>query len=138
MSNSWAVVTGASSGLGVGFAERLSADGYNVLLVARRQDLLRSVADRIRSTTGVEVEVWPADLTDREERARLAARMAQLDVSHLWLAALLTAAGLALGVVLLVRWVRLKESRLVLVGTICGMVASVLMVLIILVSPLFF
>lgn len=83
MSNSWAVVTGASSGLGVGFAERLAADGYNVLLVARRQDLLRSVADRIRSTTGVEVEVWPADLTDREERARLAARMAQLDVSHL-------------------------------------------------------
>lgn len=62
----------------------------------------------------------------------------QLDVSHLWLTALLTAADLVLGVVLLVRWARLKESRLVLVGTISGMVVSVLMVLIILVSALFF
>ncbi|MFJ6077012.1 hypothetical protein ACIQC0_01755 [Pseudarthrobacter sp. NPDC092419] len=62
----------------------------------------------------------------------------QLDVSHLWLTALLTAAGLVLGVVLLIRWARLKDSRLVLVGTISGLVVSVLMVLIILVSAVFF
>lgn len=62
----------------------------------------------------------------------------QMDVSHLWLSALLTAAALALGVVLLVRWARLRESRLVLVGTISGLVVSVLMVLIIVVSAVFF
>lgn len=62
----------------------------------------------------------------------------QLDVRHLWLSAVLTAAALVLGVVLLVRWARLKESRLVLVGTISGMVVSVLMVLVIVVSAVFF
>lgn len=76
------MVTGASSGLGVGFAERLASEGTNVLLVARRRDLLEKVAESIRGR-GVEAEVWPADLTDRGERARLAARMAELDVSHL-------------------------------------------------------
>ena len=62
----------------------------------------------------------------------------QLDVSYLWLTALLTAASLALGVVLLVRAARLKESRLVLIGTISGLVVSAIMVLLILVTALFF
>ena len=83
MSDSWAVVTGASSGLGVGFAERLADEGTNVLLVARRRDLLEDVAEAIRARGRVRAEVWPADLTDRAERARLVARMAELDVSHL-------------------------------------------------------
>lgn len=61
----------------------------------------------------------------------------QRDVSYLWLAALLTAASLALGVVLLVRSARLKESRLVLIGTISGLVVSVVLVLIILVTSVF-
>lgn len=83
MSNSWAVVTGASSGLGVGFARRLAAEGLNVLLVARRRELLETVAAELRSASGVEAEVWVADLTERVDRSRLAARMAELDVSHL-------------------------------------------------------
>ncbi|MDQ0870087.1 ABC-type Fe3+-siderophore transport system permease subunit [Arthrobacter sp. V1I9] len=62
----------------------------------------------------------------------------QLDVSYLWLTALLTAASIALGVVLLVRAARLKESRLVLIGTISGLVVSAIMVLLILVTSLFF
>jgi phosphoglycerol transferase MdoB-like AlkP superfamily enzyme len=62
----------------------------------------------------------------------------QLDVNYLWLTALLTAASLALGVVLLVRAARLKESRLVLIGTISGLVVSAIMVLLILVTALFF
>ena len=62
----------------------------------------------------------------------------QLDVSYLWLTALLTVAGIALGVMVLVRAVRYKESRLVLFGTISGMVASALMLLVILASSLFF
>jgi hypothetical protein len=62
----------------------------------------------------------------------------QLDVSYLWLTALLTVASLALGVVLLIRAVRLRESRLVLIGTISGLVVSAIMVLLILVTALFF
>ena len=62
----------------------------------------------------------------------------QLDVSYLWLTALLTAAGIVLGIVVLIRAVKYKESRLVLFGTISGMVVSAVMLLVILASTLFF
>jgi hypothetical protein len=62
----------------------------------------------------------------------------QLDVNYLWLAALLTVAGLVLGVLLLVRATKLRESRLVLFGTISGLVVTVVMALMILVSAVFF
>lgn len=62
----------------------------------------------------------------------------QLDINYLWLTAILTAAALVLGVVLVVRALRLKESRLVLFGTLSGLVVSVVMVLIILASAVFF
>lgn len=83
MNDSWAVVTGASSGLGVEFADRLAAEGANLLLVARREDLLDSVAARLRSRYGVRAESHPADLTDPAARADLRKRLAELDVSHL-------------------------------------------------------
>jgi len=62
----------------------------------------------------------------------------QLDVSYLWLTALLTAAGIALGIVVLIRAVKDKDSRLVLFGTISGLVVSAVMLLVILASTLFF
>jgi phosphoglycerol transferase MdoB-like AlkP superfamily enzyme len=62
----------------------------------------------------------------------------QLDVSYLWLTALLTAAGIALGIVVLIRAVKYKESRIVLFGTISGLVVSAVMLLVILVSTVFF
>jgi len=62
----------------------------------------------------------------------------QLDINYLWLTAILTAAALVLGVVLIVRARRLKESRLVLFGTLSGLVVSVVIVLIILASAVFF
>lgn len=62
----------------------------------------------------------------------------QLDVSYLWPTAILTAAALVLGIVLLVRAAKLKESRLVLFGTISGLVVSAVMVLMVLASAVFF
>jgi hypothetical protein len=62
----------------------------------------------------------------------------QLDVSYLWLTAILTAASFLLGIMLLVRSAKLKESRLVLFGTIAGLVVSLIMLLVILASALFF
>jgi hypothetical protein len=62
----------------------------------------------------------------------------QLDVSYLWLTGILTAASFVLGVMLLVRAAKLKESKLVLFGTIAGLVVSLVMLLVILASAVFF
>lgn len=56
-----AVVTGASAGLGVGFAEQLAAKGHDLLLVARRADRLEDLASKLRAG-GVKVDVAAADL----------------------------------------------------------------------------
>ncbi|MCX6046796.1 MAG: SDR family oxidoreductase [Chloroflexi bacterium] len=57
-----ALVTGASSGLGVDFARQLAEYGCHLLLVARREDRLHEVAQAIISQYGVEVTVLPLDL----------------------------------------------------------------------------
>ncbi|MCU1532043.1 MAG: hypothetical protein JWO49_1614 [Arthrobacter sp.] len=62
----------------------------------------------------------------------------QLDISYLWLTTILTAAAIVLGIMVLIRAVKYKESRLVLFGTISGIVVSAVMVLLILASALFF
>jgi hypothetical protein len=62
----------------------------------------------------------------------------QLDVSYLWLTGVLTAASFVLGIMLLVRSAKLKESRLVMFGTIAGLVVSLIMLLVILASAVFF
>ena len=67
----WAVVTGASSGIGRGFAERLAGDGLSLVLVARSVDTLRDIADDLRSRHHVPVEVLACDLTDAAARDQL-------------------------------------------------------------------
>ena len=62
----------------------------------------------------------------------------QLDIDYLWLSAILTAAAIVLGIMVLVRAVKLKESRLVLIGAICGLVVAAVQVLLVVSSALFF
>jgi hypothetical protein len=62
----------------------------------------------------------------------------QLDIDYLWLSAILTAAAIALGILVLVRAAKLKESRLVLLGAICGLVVAAVQVLLVVSSALFF
>jgi phosphoglycerol transferase MdoB-like AlkP superfamily enzyme len=62
----------------------------------------------------------------------------QVDVTYLWLTAILTTASIVLGNEVLVRAIKLKESKLVLFGTISGLVVSAVMVLLILASAVFF
>jgi short-subunit dehydrogenase len=57
-----AVVTGASSGIGAVYAERLAARGHSLLLVARRSDRLARTKDRLASNYRVEVATLVADL----------------------------------------------------------------------------
>lgn len=83
MSKSWAVVTGASSGLGVAYAQRLAADGINVVLVARSADRMEDLAASLRMQHGVEALVLPIDLTDRAARTELVTFLMEHDVSHL-------------------------------------------------------
>ncbi|RME33559.1 MAG: SDR family oxidoreductase [Gammaproteobacteria bacterium] len=68
-----AVVTGASSGIGAVYADRLARRGHDLILVARNEERLKSVADRIRGETGREAGILPADLTDRSSLARVEA-----------------------------------------------------------------
>src|SRR5438477_12192893 len=59
---SLAFVTGASSGIGQAFAERLAADGHDLIVVARRRERLEELKRSLESAHGVFVEVLAADL----------------------------------------------------------------------------
>lgn len=58
------LITGASSGIGAEMAEVVASDGFDLVLVARREERLREVADGAEDEHGVETTVLPKDLTD--------------------------------------------------------------------------
>ncbi|UPG92758.1 SDR family NAD(P)-dependent oxidoreductase [Luteibacter aegosomatissinici] len=70
-----ALVTGASSGIGAVYAERLAARGYDLILVARRADRLGELAGRLRDATGRRAEILQADLSKAEDLARVEQRV---------------------------------------------------------------
>ncbi|UHL64034.1 SDR family oxidoreductase [Paralcaligenes sp. KSB-10] len=66
-----ALITGASSGIGAIYADRLARRGYNLILVARNRERLDKLARRLADETGQTIEVIAADLGDKSDLARV-------------------------------------------------------------------
>lgn len=78
-STSRALVTGASAGIGQELARQLAARGAGLVLVARREQQLRELADRLTRQYAVDVEVLAADLTVPEDLAMVERRVEDVD-----------------------------------------------------------
>ena len=79
----WAVVTGASSGIGKEFARQLAASGLDVVLVARRLPLLEELGDQLANDYGVRYRAVGLDLSERGFMATLEGATRDLDVGLL-------------------------------------------------------
>ncbi len=78
-----ALVTGASSGIGEIYARRLAEMGFDLVLVARRKEILESLAQEFRQSFHVQVEVLPADLSTTNGVAQVEKRIKDGDISFL-------------------------------------------------------
>lgn len=71
-----ALITGASTGLGAVYADRLAKRGHDLILVARNGSQMEELAAKLRAETGVAVDVIAADLTNGDDVARIEQRLA--------------------------------------------------------------
>jgi len=81
MSLGTALITGASSGIGATYAEKLARRGYDLILVARDHIRLDALATKLRAETNISVECLPADLTIDADIARIEGRLSEGDVT---------------------------------------------------------
>lgn len=79
----WAIVTGASSGIGLAFAEHLAAAGLDLVLVARSTERLESLGKRLKAAHGTSYRVVTVDLSDPAAASVIGEASADLDVGLL-------------------------------------------------------
>jgi short-subunit dehydrogenase len=79
----WALVAGASAGLGAEFAVQLAARGLNLVLVARRAGLLKSLAESLSTKYGIMVRDIPLDLAEPQAAERIALATRDIEVGLL-------------------------------------------------------
>lgn len=78
----WAVIAGGSEGVGAEFAKSLAADGFNLVLIARKPGPLNETADECRNL-GAEVRVLPLDLLEAESTTRIVEATDDIEVGLL-------------------------------------------------------
>ena len=76
----WALVTGASAGIGTEFCRQLAAKGYQLVLVARRTDKLQAVADDLRSDHGTRSLIIEADLSQKHASQVITTRLEEQNI----------------------------------------------------------
>ena len=75
-----ACITGASSGIGRSLAEQLAARGWSLILVARNQEKLNEIAEKLSSENSISSpEVFPCDLSRKDECLRLCSHLETVD-----------------------------------------------------------
>ncbi|OZJ05259.1 hypothetical protein BZG36_01947 [Bifiguratus adelaidae] len=81
----WAVITGASDGIGKEFAQQLAQKGFNLLLVSRTASKLQTIAEELTAKHGIEVETYAMDFAkgDPEDYLKLATMMQELQIGVL-------------------------------------------------------
>ena len=79
----WALITGASAGLGAEFARQLAARGLHIALVARRKDRLDALAEQLQTSHGIQTRTIAEDLTADGACARVASAVSDLDIGLL-------------------------------------------------------
>lgn len=79
----WAIITGASSGIGEGFARQLAADGLNLILVARRLHLLEQLGESLAKEFKIQYRTIEADLSQDSAIKKIADATSDLDVGLL-------------------------------------------------------
>ena len=73
------LITGASSGIGAVYADRFAHRGHDLVLVARDKDRMKTLAERLRATTGVSIDILAADLTEPAELRTVEQRLREDD-----------------------------------------------------------
>ncbi|HQO18865.1 MAG TPA: SDR family oxidoreductase [Acidobacteriota bacterium] len=79
----YALVTGASAGIGEAFARLLAKRGFDLILVARREEKLDLIAEELRRKHGIEIMVIPMDLTLEDSADELFRKVGEFDVGLL-------------------------------------------------------
>jgi short-subunit dehydrogenase len=81
----WALVTGASAGIGAEFCRQLAAQGYQLVLVARRKDKLQAIAEELKETHGAHSYIITADLSKSDACQSVVTRLEDenIDIEYL-------------------------------------------------------